>query len=224
LDPGPAATELVVAPIAAEPVARERKTPQRARDRAPKSQRRGMAPGTRRSLRSMSAPRLLALTVLLLGAVAAGGACGGTPERRDRLPAVASAVEGRVSRVVDGDTIDVILGGAPVRVRYIGVDTPETRHPTKAVQCYGHAASDFNTRLVGGERVRLVRDVKQRDGYGRLLAYVYRARDGLFVNSELTRLGYARALSIAPDTRFAERFARLASEAKEARRGLWSAC
>jgi micrococcal nuclease len=174
----------------------------------------------------MSAARRIALTVLLLGAVAAGAGCGGSADNGGGRPAAAAAgaVEGRVTRVVDGDTIDVVVGGAPVRVRYIGVDTPETRHPTKAVQCYGHAASAFNTRLVSGERVRLVRDVKERDRYGRLLAYVYRLRDGLFVNTELARLGYARALAIAPDTRFAGRFSQLAREAKDARRGLWSAC
>lgn len=102
--------------------------------------------------------------------------------------------------------------------------TPETRHPTKAVQCYGHAAWAFNERLVSGERVRVVHDVEQRDRYGRLLAYVYRARDGLFVNAELARLGYALPLAIAPDTRYAQRFARLAREARDAGRGLWSAC
>jgi micrococcal nuclease len=171
----------------------------------------------------MSASRLLALVLVLLGAVAAAAGCGQRPERGER-PASVDPVEARVARVVDGDTIDVIAGGARVRVRYIGVDTPETRHPTKAVQCYGRAASTFNGRLVSGERVRLVRDVQERDRYGRLLAYVYRVRDGLFVNAELARLGYAQPLAIAPDTRYAERFARLAGEARKAGRGLWSAC
>jgi len=77
---------------------------------------------------------------------------------------------------------------------------------------------------VAGERVRLVRDVEQRDRYGRLLAYVYRVRDGLFVNAELARAGYARTLTIAPDVRYAARFATLVRAAREAGRGLWSAC
>jgi len=102
--------------------------------------------------------------------------------------------------------------------------TPETKHPTRGVECYGQKASDFNAQLVAGERVRLVRDVEARDRYGRLLAYVYRARDGLFVNAELARLGYAQPLSIAPDVRFADRFADLARQAREQDRGLWSAC
>lgn len=109
-------------------------------------------------------------------------------------------------------------------MRYIGVDTPETKDPRRPVQCYGQKASDFNTRLVDGELVRLVRDVQERDRYERLLAYVYRVRDGLFVNAELARLGYAQPLSIAPDVRYADRFAALAREARQAGRGLWSAC
>ena len=135
-----------------------------------------------------------------------------------------AAGTGRVVRVVDGDTIHVQLGPTREKVRYIGVDTPETKHPTKGVECYGENASDFNARLVGDERVRLVRDVEQRDRYGRLLAYVYRVRDGLFVNAELARLGYAQPLNIPPDVRHAKRFATLARQAREQGRGLWGAC
>ena len=131
---------------------------------------------------------------------------------------------GRVVRVVDGDTIAVLVSGRREMVRYIGVDTPETRHPTKGRQCYGPAASAFNARLVAGERVRLERDVEERDRYGRLLAYVYRVRDSLFVNGELVRRGYAKPLTIAPDVRHADRFLALAREARQARRGLWAEC
>ena len=165
--------------------------------------------------------RLLALVGVALAAAGAGaagsallgGGSGG-----------AGAGIGRVVRVVDGDTIHVQLGATRENVRYIGVDTPETKHPTKGVECFGEQASDFNARLVGGERVRLVRDVEERDRYGRLLAYVYRARDGLFVNAELARLGYAQPLTIPPDVRHAERFATLARQAREHRRGLWGSC
>jgi micrococcal nuclease len=92
------------------------------------------------------------------------------------------------------------------------------------VQCFGEQASQFNARLVGDERVRLHRDAEERDRYGRLLAYVHRVRDGLFVNAELARLGYAQPLTIAPNVRFADRFAALAREARAAGRGLWTAC
>jgi len=170
-------------------------------------------------------PRGIVIALLLLVAAGAGAGSsglGGLFDGGDRGGTAAG--EGRVVKVVDGDTIQVLVGGRREKVRYIGVDTPETKHPTKGVQCYGKAAAAFNERLVGGERVRLVRDVEQRDRYGRLLAYVYRVRDGLFVNAELARLGYAQPLSIAPDVRHAARFAALAREARNAGRGLWSEC
>jgi micrococcal nuclease len=129
-----------------------------------------------------------------------------------------------VVRVVDGDTILVSLAGRSERVRYIGVDTPETVKPRTPVQCYGKKASAFNHALLDGRDVRLVADAESRDRYGRLLAYVYRAGDGLFVNAELVRRGYATTLTIAPNVRFAERFRTLAAAARAAGRGLWSAC
>jgi micrococcal nuclease len=166
------------------------------------------------------------VVVLLAAALAGGGAvgAGGVLDDDGADGGGAAGGEGRVVRVVDGDTIDVLVGSRRERVRYIGVDTPETRHPTKGPQCHGREASAFNAQLVGGERVRLQRDVEERDRYGRLLAYVHRVRDGLFVNAELARRGYAQPLAIAPDVRHAERFSALASQAREAGRGLWSAC
>jgi len=132
--------------------------------------------------------------------------------------------QGVVTRVVDGDTVHVALDGADETVRYIGVDTPESVKPNTPVQCFAKAASAANERLVDGQRVRIVYDAERRDRYGRLLAYVYRAGDGAFVNAALVRDGYARPLTIPPNVRFAERFAALAREAREARRGLWRAC
>jgi len=135
------------------------------------------------------------------------------------------STEATVVRVVDGDTIRVRLAsGAVERVRYIGVDTPESVKPDTPVQCFAKAASAFNERLVAGRRVTLVGDVEPRDRYGRILAYVYRRPDGLFVNAELVRGGYARPLTIPPDVRFSARFARLAEEARRAGRGLWASC
>jgi micrococcal nuclease len=165
---------------------------------------------------------LVALLLVLAAAAGAGssGILGGDGDGEGGGP----AGEGRVVKVVDGDTIHVLVGGRREKVRYIGVDTPETHHPTKPVQCFGREASAFNARLVAGERVRLVRDVEERDRFGRLLAYVYRAGDGLFVNAELARLGYARPLTIPPDVRHAARFAALSRDARQAGRGLWSAC
>jgi len=127
-----------------------------------------------------------------------------------------------VVRAVDGDTIEVRLDGRREDVRYIGVDTPETVKPGTPVQCFGPRAHRFNARLVEGQRVRLEFGVEQRDVYGRLLAYVHLGRR--FVNAELVRRGLARTLAISPNTRFAERFARLELAAARAGRGLWGAC
>lgn len=185
-------------------------------------QRRVHAAGAARSVSEV--PRLPALIALLL-AIAAGAAVGsgavpgggGGGEGGERS-------SGRVARVVDGDTIHVVVGGRDETVRYIGVDTPETKEPGSPVECFGHAASRENERLVAGERVRLVRDAEARDRYGRLLAYVYRVRDGRFVNAELVRRGFAEPLTIPPNVRFAERFARLARKASAQGRGLWARC
>jgi micrococcal nuclease len=132
--------------------------------------------------------------------------------------------QAQVVRVVDGDTIRVRLGDRTERVRYIGVDTPESVKPGTPVQCFAKRAAAANASLVAGQQVRLIGDVEHRDRYGRLLAYVYRARDGAFVNALLVRDGYARTLTIAPNVAHAGEFARLARGAREAGRGLWSAC
>ena len=149
-----------------------------------------------------------------LGAVGDGAASGGP---RSSSPAT-------VVRVVDGDTVVARVGGREERVRYIGMDTPEDVKPGTPVQCYSRAAAAENRRLVGGRRVRLVQDAEARDRYGRLLAYVYRASDGLFVNAELVRRGYARPFTVPPNVAHAAQIARLARAARHAGRGLWSHC
>jgi micrococcal nuclease len=130
----------------------------------------------------------------------------------------------QVLRVVDGDTIRVRLDGRTERVRYIGIDTPESVKPGTAVQCFAKRASAANAALVAGRSVRLVADVEERDRYGRLLAYVYREPDGAFVNARLVRDGYARTLTIAPNIAHARELAELARAARREHRGLWSAC
>jgi micrococcal nuclease len=91
------------------------------------------------------------------------------------------------------------------------------------VQCFAKEASAFNARLLRGRRVRLTVDVDRRDRYGRLLAYVHRVPDGLFVNAELVRRGYARVLTIPPNVAHAAEFLRLERAAREQGEGLWSA-
>lgn len=133
--------------------------------------------------------------------------------------------EATVVRVVDGDTIVARLGGGrEERIRYIGVDTPESVKPGTAVECFAKQASDFNARLVEGRKVRLVHDAEERDRYGRLLAYVYREPDDLFVNAELVRRGYATVATFPPNVRHVDELTRLAREAREGSRGLWKAC
>jgi len=126
-----------------------------------------------------------------------------------------------VVKVVDGDTIHVRLGGRTEKVRYIGMDTPETHHPTKHEQPGGREATAINCRLVEGKTVRLELDVQERDRYGRLLAYVYVG--DVMVNAELVRLGYAQVMTIPPNVAHQSRFVKLQREAREAGRGLWGA-
>jgi len=126
-------------------------------------------------------------------------------------------------RVVDGDTIK-LFGGE--RVRDIGIDTPETVDPRRPVEPFGHEASAYNRELVEGRRVRIERDVRERDRYGRLLGYVYvhdeATGEELFVNAELLRAGYARVSTVPPDVRHAEEFLALERDAREHRCGLWA--
>ena len=161
-----------------------------------------------------------AVIAIALAALLAG--CGSGSESGAGLTPTAHAVSAKVVRVVDGDTIEVSIGGTEEDVRYIGVDTPETVKPDTPVQCYGPQASAENHRLVDEQTVRLVFDRERRDVYGRLLAYVYVG--SRFVNAELVRDGYARTLTISPDTAHAELFRRLAAKAGRAGRGLWGAC
>ena len=133
-------------------------------------------------------------------------------------PAQGEPVEGTVVRVVDGDTIHVKVGDYVEKVRYIGMNTPEIHHPTKGEQPGGREAAEMNRRLVG-KRVRLELDVRSRDRYGRLLAYVWVGE--LMVNAELVRLGYAQVMTVPPNVRHQELFVKLQREAREAGRGLW---
>jgi micrococcal nuclease len=130
-----------------------------------------------------------------------------------------------VDSVIDGDTIDVDIDGRRERVRLIGIDTPETKDKDAPIECYGPEASALTELLLPkGTAVRLERDLEPRDDYGRLLAYVHRGSDGLFVNLELARQGAAVVLSIRPNTAYAAVIAAAQDEAHRASRGLWGAC
>jgi micrococcal nuclease len=119
----------------------------------------------------------------------------------------------------------VAEGGRREDVRLLGIDTPETVDPRRPVGCFGPEASAYTKHLLTGRRVRLEYDRVRRDRYGRALAYVY--LDGsppVFVDARLVALGFARTLSIPPNTRHAAQLARLEQSAALAGRGLWSAC
>jgi len=122
----------------------------------------------------------------------------------------------KVIRVIDGDTIKI--EGDKV-VRYIGIDTPETVHPSKPVQCYGKEASDKNRELVEGKEVKLEKDVSETDKYGRLLRYIWLG--DMLVNEYLVREGYAQSSTYPPDVKYQDRFIEAQRRAREEKKGLW---
>ncbi|MEL7156121.1 MAG: thermonuclease family protein [Actinomycetota bacterium] len=130
-----------------------------------------------------------------------------------------------IEQVIDGDTIEVRLRSGRHRVRLLGVDAPESVAPATPVQCYGpEAAHALGELLPPGTAVGLAADIEERDHYGRLLAYVHRRHDGLFVNRWLVDQGYADAVSYEPNTTFQSTFAAAARAAEGSGRGLWAAC
>ena len=147
---------------------------------------------------------------------------------RSSSPGTAAPTEpgaARVTRVIDGDTIEVKLGGDTERVRLLAIDTPETHHPTKPVQCFGEEASEHTADLLpAGTAVRLERDDEERDDYGRLLAYVYRSSDDLFVNLDLVQQGFASLLTIRPNVTHLADFTAAESSARAGDVGLWGRC
>jgi micrococcal nuclease len=131
--------------------------------------------------------------------------------------------EARVVRVVDGDTIRVQFGGQEYPLRYIGIDTPETVHPSRPVEWMGREASDANKTLVAGRTVVLERDVSETDRYGRLLRYVWLAEGAgwLLVNLELVRRGFAQVSTYPPDVKYTDLFLDAQREARDEALGLW---
>ncbi|MDR1020720.1 MAG: thermonuclease family protein [Synergistaceae bacterium] len=136
----------------------------------------------------------------------------------------------RVNRVIDGDTVEIAYNGKKESVRLIGVDTPETKHPTKGVQPYGPEASAFTKESLEGRSVWLEWDVEQRDRYGRLLAYVWTARPSgrtdkeireKMFNARLLLDGYAQLATFPPNVRYVDFFKAYQTEARESDRGLW---
>jgi micrococcal nuclease len=156
----------------------------------------------------------LLVALALAGAFAAMSPGGGPP--------AASGEDVAVVRVVDGDTL-IVTGG--VRVRLIGINTPESVDPRRPVECFGKDAAAALARLVPpGTSVRLSYDVERTDRFGRTLAYLYRQPDGLFVNAALVEQGYAQPATYPPNVAHAVEFGALARQARQGNIGLWSAC
>lgn len=130
---------------------------------------------------------------------------------------------GQVTRVIDGDTIEVFLDGQVYTVRYIGIDTPEIKHPEVGIEPFGPEAAAYNERLVLGKQIALVKDVSEVDQYGRLLRYVFvRSLDGQFVNAELLQQGLAQANQYPPDVACSQTLQAAEEQARAAQLGLWA--
>lgn len=130
-----------------------------------------------------------------------------------------------VTAVLDGDTIRVDLGPNTETVRLLGIDTPEKRGGPRPAECHGREATAFTESLIPVDsEVRLARDQESRDQYGRLLAYVFRDSDDLFVNHALVVYGHATATFYEPNTTFRREFTRAALLAEAQEQGFWSTC
>jgi endonuclease YncB( thermonuclease family) len=133
------------------------------------------------------------------------------------LPADSERTRGLVTRVIDGDTIEVAIGSGVYAVRYLGIDAPASG---ASVEWYGPQATGANREMVAGKTVVLVKDVSDTDSDGRLLRYVL--SDQEFVNYEMVRLGFALVSASPPDLACQSIFLSLETEARNAMSGLWS--
>jgi len=140
-------------------------------------------------------------------------------------------IAGVVTSVIDGDTAHIRLAnGKEEKVRFIGLDTPETKHPSQPVESYGQESAQFTTSQLTGKQVYLETDVNKRDNYGRLLAYVWtnppkstsdsEIRSKMF-NATLLQGGYAQLMTISPNVKYVDYFTTYQKEARVASKGLW---
>ena len=132
----------------------------------------------------------------------------------------------KVEKIIDGDTIELTTGQ---KVRYIGVNTPETRHPQKGVECFGKEAKERNKELLEGKDIYMKKDISETDRYGRLLRFIYLPKpnatnEALFVNQYLVEQGYAYTISYPPDISKNEVFRQNQQFAETNNLGLWKEC
>jgi len=126
----------------------------------------------------------------------------------------------QVTRVIDGDTIEVDIAGTIHKVRYIGIDTPELNDKRPEFCALAQEATRYNRQLVAGKTVRLEKDVSETDKYGRLLRYVYVG--DIFINAELVRQGLAWAKVYEPDTKYQDTLEKAEAKARQDKKGLWA--
>lgn len=159
---------------------------------------------------------------------APGGQEGQQPSGKQQQEAMLKLLPATVTYVVDGDTVYVALAGSKKeKVRFIGINTPES---TRKVEPYGKQASTYTKKRLDGRKVWLELDVRERDRYGRLLAYVWlekpaddsekEVRAKMF-NAELLLEGYARVMTVPPNVKYVDYFKKYQREAREANKGLW---
>src|SRR5665213_1627347 len=166
----------------------------------------------------------LALLVLVIASLLLGGQKSGLIRQASQTAVSNQPGLYSINHFVDGDTIAVNMNGKIEKVRFVGVDTPETHKPNTPVQCYGPAAAAFTKTTIGSQRVRLVSDSlsTDRDRYDRLLRYVY-LPDGTLVNEKLIQEGYGFYYPYFPFTKAAQ-FSTDEQTAMAAHRGLWATC
>jgi micrococcal nuclease len=143
------------------------------------------------------------------------------PSSQSEVAKVSESIKSteKVVRVIDGDTF-VIEGD--IRVRLIGMDTPEMKNKNKTIDCFAQEATNKLTSLISGKGVVLVKDVSETDKYGRLLRYVYLGDE--MINDTLVKEGYARIATFPPDVKYVNQFLQSEKLAREGNLGLWSKC
>ena len=165
------------------------------------------------------ASRLTAPIRILTGVVTLGIAIIGCS------PTASSNATPTVTEIVDGDTVVINFAGQHETVRLLGIDTPETVDPNRPIQCFGAEASQYISALVPpGTEVFVERDIEARDRFGRLLVYLYRKSDGLFINAAMLEQGFADLAIHQPNNAYGTELENALTSARTQARGLWSVC
>lgn len=187
---------------------------------------RGMRTVQSRRVRAPGAGPRFFLRAALLASI---GLCGCSPQYEAGANPCRGQVSGRFVEAIDGDTVDVEIldgdeAGSVERVRLLGVDTPEVNHDDTAdSECYG-VLGWYESETLADEEVALTFDAECSDTFGRTLAFLWRASDGLFWNEHLLTEGFARTCPREPNSSFDDRFAAAQQGAQANQAGLWAGC